>query len=342
MRKCCFRVFIWCAVILMTGCVQYGKESDRKNVTDSVTITLAELNAQIEDNRNNGDLYNRRARLYLNDLQFDKAYQDIRKALSLDENNPSYYITLSDIQLFTGQSQSCLEALNKAIALDPSSREARLKLAKLHLILRNYSATFQVLNGMISQDAFNPQAYFVRAIAFLEKGDTSRAVNDLMKAVDQDQQYFDAYMQLGELFTLKNDPLGEGYLSNALRIRPGNKEALYMLGLYYQNTGRYEKAFQTYDRLSAIAPGFRNAPYNRGYIYLVYLNDFPRAVDEFTKAILIDSGYTDAWFNRGYAQELLGNIPEAYRDFRKTLELDINNEKAIQGLNRLDKVTVRK
>ncbi|MFH1159626.1 MAG: tetratricopeptide repeat protein [bacterium] len=327
---------------IFSGCGFDQPKSDQDNGSDSAAITLVRLNEDIEKDRKNPDLYNQRSKFYLNDLEFDKALKDINTAISLNEKNPAFYITLSDIQLFLGQSQSCMDALNQALSLDPADDEARLKLAKLYLILKNHSRTFQVLNEMIKQDEYNPKAYFLRAIALLEKGDTTRAVGDLMKAADQDQQYFEAYLQLGELFSLSNDPLAEGYMTNALRIKPASKEALYMLGMYYQNTGQYDKAFITYDRLSKAAPDFRNAPYNKGYIYLVYLNDFPKAIDAFTNAIRIDSGYVDAWFNRGYAFELNGQLKEAYKDYQKTLGLDVNNERAIEGLNRLDKSALRK
>ncbi|MBN1198718.1 MAG: tetratricopeptide repeat protein [Bacteroidales bacterium] len=326
----------FCLVIFFEGCTPPQPVQEKSTAVDSTALYLEELNQSILDHERDPVLYNQRAKLFLREKEFDKALKDINKAISLDDKNPDYYITLSDIQLLLGQTENCLTALNRAAALDPEGREARLKMAQLFLILRNYTATFRVINELLSLDAYNPRAYFLRAIAYMEQGDTAKAVGDLMKAVDQDQLYIEAYMQLGELFSLRNDPLAEGYLLNALRVQPDNKEALYMLGMYYQNTGQYEKALQTYNRLSVAAPGFRNALYNKGYIYLVYLTDFPKAIEAFTDAIRIDPDYTDAYFNRGYAYELNHQPDLAYKDYKTTLKLDVNNSRAIEGLNRLD------
>lgn len=329
--------FTWLILFLIiAGCNPGTRSGDGSQSLDSTELTISKITSEIEADNRNPELYNRRASLYFTEHDFDKALKDINQAISIDDKVPYFYLTLSDIQLFMGQTDNCLASLNHAIALDPLNQEAHLKLAKLYLILRDYEATNRVLGDMIASDAYNPQAYFLRAISLLERGDTARAVSDLMKAVDQDQQYFDAYMQLGELFSIRKDPLAEGYLTNALRIRPDNKEALYLLAMHYQGTEQFELALQTYERMASVYPGFSYAPYNMGYIYLVHLTDFPQAIEAFTEAIQIDSGYTDAYFNRGYAFELNGQLDRACEDYEKTLKLDVNNPRAIAGLNRID------
>ncbi|MFH1937719.1 MAG: tetratricopeptide repeat protein, partial [Bacteroidota bacterium] len=195
--------------VLFSGCGPAQPTSDDRSSADSAQLYLTELNKAISENDQNPDLYNKRAQLFLLEREFDKALKDINRAISLNDKNPEYYLTLSDIQLLMGQTDNCMTALNRASALNPNDQEARLKLAKLYLILHNYAATHRVINELITRDEYNPQAYFLRAIASLETGDTARAVGDLMKAVDQDQQYYDAYMQLGELFSLRKDPLAE-------------------------------------------------------------------------------------------------------------------------------------
>ena len=61
-------------------------------------------------------------------------------------------------------------------------------------------------------------------------------------------------MQLGELYAVKKDQLAELYLKNALNLRPLSREALYMLGMFYQETGRYDKAIATFKEALAMIP----------------------------------------------------------------------------------------
>ena len=318
------------------------KEKQSSVVIDPSKTTLADLNKQIAGNSSDPELYNKRALFYLLDHDFDKAFQDVNRAISLSPSNPEYYITLSDIYLLQGQTKNCEESLTKAISLDPKSNEALLKLAKLNLILKEYPATFDFVKKALNVDPVNPRAYFIRAIALLEKGDTVRAADDLKKAVDQDQGFFDAFLELGELYSIKRDKLAADYLRNALNIRPESKEALYLLGMFYQENDQYDKALETYAVLGKIDTTFKNAPYNTGYIYLVYLKDFQQAARFFSQAIQKDPGYAEAYYNRGYAYELSGQYDKARSDYKMTLKLKTNYQKAIDGLNRLDQIKLKK
>jgi len=334
-------------ILSLVSCKFENKDSDKEKrsdsaISDPTKTTLADLNKQIAGNSSDPDLYNKRAVFYLIDHDFDKAFQDINRAISLSPSNPLYYITLSDIYLLQGQTKNCGESLAKAISLDPKNNEALLKLAKLNLVLKEYPATFEYIKKALNVDPVNPRAYFIRAIALLEKGDTVSAADDLKKAVDQDQEFFDAYLELGELYSIKKDKLASDYLRNALNIRPESKEALYLLGMYYQENNQFDKALETYAILGKIDTTFKNVPFNTGYIYLVYLKDFQQAARFFSQAIRKDPGYAEAYYNRGYAYELSDQSDKARSDYKMTLRLKTNYQKAIDGLNRLDKKKQKK
>jgi len=335
-------VYFFVLFLTLLSCNRGGGEFKPKNAADSARIALESLNQKIAEDVENSSLYLARSRFYLTDHQFDNALKDINRAISLYPKNPDQYVTLSEIYLLMGQIQNSTDALTKAINLDPVNKLALLKMAKLNLIIRDYPKTFAYIQKTLSVSDVNPEAYFTRAIAFLENGDTNKAVIDLLKAVDQNQGYYEAYMQLGELYSIKKDAIAADYLKNALALRPNSKEALYLLGMFYQETNQYYKAIEVYKRLQKADTTFRNAPYNIGYIYLVYLRDFPLAISFFSAAIKRDPGYFEAYFNRGYAQELMGAYDKAYADYQQTLKIKVNYPNAVDGLNRLDRLKIRK
>jgi len=331
------------AVAFFPSCTgSADRQAGKLTGEDSVRHGIEQLTQQIREDQTDPELYNKRAQLFLYKRQFDQALQDVQKAISISGDRPGPYITLADIYLLMGRPDDSRESLKKALTFDPENTAALLRLGKLYLIVRDYQNCYTTISRLLAIDDGVAPAYFIRAVGLLEQGDTLRAVDDLKKAVDKDQEYYEALVQLGALYSMKKDPLSEMYLKNALALQPQSREALYMLGMYYQETMKYDLALSTYQRLEKSDTAFREASYNQGYICLVYLKDFPRAAKFFTEAIRKDPEYYEAWFNRGYAYELSGDYKKAYTDYRKSLKIKVNYDKAIEGLNRLDKTAVPK
>ena len=80
---------------------------------------------------------------------------------------------------------------------------------------------------------------------------------------------------------------------------------------------------------------YKFAHYNIGYIYLVYLKNYKKAVTNFSNAITCDPKYAEAYYNRGFSYELMKDFKNAKADYKNALDLKTNYQKAIDGLNRI-------
>ena len=60
-------------------------------------------------------------------------------------------------------------------------------------------------------------------------------------------------------------------------------------------------------------------------------NNYHLAVDEFTKAIQLDSQHGEAYFNRGLAHYFLNKQNESLSDYSKAIELDSQDSDAYNG-----------
>lgn len=304
---------------------------------DDTTVTVIErLNRLIASDSTNPDHYYQRSLYYLDKKELNQALSDIGKAIQYDDKNSSYFVTLSDVYLAMGRIPSCLEALKKAESLDPANISALLKMAEVYLYLRDYTNVQDYTKRALEIDRNSPTAYFIRGYAALEQDDTSLAVRNFQRTVDLDQNHYGACIQLGGLFSAKNPALAAGYFQSAIRIDPNRPEGYYLLGFLYQEQENVDKAIATYEKLIVIAPEYKEAYYNLGYVNLVYTNDFEASVRYFSQAVLLDPKYTDAFFNRGYSYELMGDLVNARKDYIQALEITPNYENAIDGLNRLD------
>lgn len=326
-------------ILMLSACHSKPKELViTANSASDLAKEIVVLNQEIAGDSLNAALYNKRAQLYIKAEKLNNALSDVNKAMVLDSKMPAAYITLSDIYLLQGKPGNALEALQKSIAIDAKYTESYIKLARLYLIMKDYPKTTENINKALNLEPGNAQAYFLKGFVWEENGDTTKAIESYQKAVELNQKYYEAYIQLGSLYSAKNNSLAAGYFNSALNVKPDSKEALYLLGMYYQENDQPDQALGIYNRMISVDSADKIAYYNSGYVKLVYLKKFKEAAGLFSKAIKIDPAYADACFNRGYCYELLGDIPKARADYEKVLKLTPNDPKAIEGLNRLDKI----
>lgn len=332
-----FFVIIMLILAGYTSCIQKNESTSDSHTTPEPTDEiLNKITRTIEANPNDDKLYIERANYYLAIDSVTLALRDITLAIDINNQNPDHYIILSEAYLALGNPDRCLEGLEKALEISPKNQEALLKKAQLFLIMRQYDKTYETIKELIAIDNFNPMAYYIRSFALLEQGDTANAIRNLMVAIDQKQDYFEAFVQLGIIYSSQKNPRAADYLLTAIELKPESPEAYYHLGLFFQENGEPEKAIEIYNNILNIEPRFIFAIYNLGYIYLVYFKEFGNAVNYFNRVLEIDPGNFEALYNRGYAYELMGKTESAKDDYREVLELKTNYKLAIEGLNRLE------
>lgn len=324
-------------IFSLASCTEQSRKTGQSGGTaDSTVNELTVLTNDVVRNAGKVDPYLNRAMYYVRNEMFNEALQDVNKALSIDENDYRVYLTLSDVYLNSGKMQRALDALKKASLLSPEVAEVDVKTARLYLTMSDYKQTFNSLRKALSKDKKNAEAFFISGLANEEMGDTLKAIDSYQQAVEFNKAHYDALKQLGILFSIKKDKLAIDYLRNASRLKPDKPEALYVLGMFYQDNGEPDKSLSVYEEILQIDSSFKLAWYNKGYVQMVYKQDYKEAVRSFTRAYEYDNTYTDALFNRGYAYELSGDRVKARKDYEQVLALEVNNERAIAGLNRLD------
>ncbi len=324
-------------VFLLMLAILSCKDNQKKEGKNNQIDQLAVISEKIQKDPNNAILYHSRAKLYIEKKEINQALGDINKAIQLNDNKPEFYLTLSDIFFAMVEISKSKDALLKAISLDNQNIEAYLKLAELNLYLKQYDETFKYTDKVIEIEKLSAKAYFIKGFASKEKGDTSKAVSNFLKSIEMNPDYYDAFMQLGLLFSIKKNKIAKDYLNSALNLKPNSIEAHYALGMFNQETGNYSDAIKSYENIIALDKNYKEAYYNIGFINLVYLHNYKKAIDYFTLSISIDKAYAEAYYNRGYAYEMSNDITNARADYKIAIDLRANYDKPIEGLNRIDK-----
>jgi Tfp pilus assembly protein PilF len=114
-------------------------------------------------------------------------------------------------------------------------------------------------------------------------------------------------------------------------------KAHYQLGVSYLNDNNIQPAFVEFQKALELNPDDKETLNAIGVIYLLKLEDYPRAIEFLQKALRLDRNYSEAWNNLGVAYERTGKYNEAVEAYKAALLNTFyrNPEKALNNLGRV-------
>ncbi len=330
-------IFFYFSLNLVLIACNPKKSSEQNTIApiDSIPSELADINKKIYADPKNPVYYHERAKYYFGKKDIKSAASNMKVVMDLDSTKAIYLITLADIYFVQNKTLLAKNTLENAISKEPNNDVALVKLAELYLYVRKYDQSMELLNRALKANKTNAKAYFIKGYVFKEKGDTIKALSSFQTAIEQDQDYYNAYMQMGLLFSAKKNPLALQYFNNALNIDPKSEEAIYAIGMFFMETGDYNKSIIQFTNLLKLNPKNTDAHFNLGYIHFKYLKVYQQAIKHFNDAINVDPNFERAYYMRGLCYETLGDIARAKSDYGKALQIDPQYELANEGLKRV-------
>ncbi|MDD4645988.1 MAG: tetratricopeptide repeat protein [Bacteroidales bacterium] len=328
--------------LVLNSCKNTANNDKKTGNSQAAAISSDSLNIQnldklIREKPKSPDLFAQRASLYAQRKNYTQALTDITIALKMDSTKPAYFVTQAEYYIFNGEPNSAKKALNACLSKYKDNTDAMLKLAEIHLYLKEYGQSKILLNQVLLINNDLAQIFFLQGLIALENNDTLGAIKSFQVTIEKEPDYYAAYIQAGKLYALKNNDLAIQYLKSAIDLQPTMYEAHYLLALYYQEHNYLAEAHQEYEYISTQIDSTAADPYyNRGYIEMVYKNNYSEAVKWFDKAISRDPANANAWYNRGFSNELDGKLTAAKSDYKKAMDLQSNFPLAIKGLNRIE------
>lgn len=293
------------------------------------------LNDQIKANPNDGDLYLERAEIKKNRDDYQGALYDVDRALRTDSLKGEFLIFKANLFKLTGQRAKHKNYLEEIIQKNPDVLDAYFDLGYLYLIAENYEKAYDLANRALRKDVNYAPGYFLKGLAYKDEGNYKMAVSSFQTAIEQDVDYYDGYVELGLLYALAEDELALAYYNNAIAIDSTKIDAFYNKGMYLQANGRYREALDAYEAILQFNPSFYNAYYNRGFVYLEYLQQNDSAAINFGEAIRLNPMNQKAYYNRGLAHERNLEYTLAQNDYKKALEIKPDFDLAARGMSRI-------
>ena len=172
---------------------------------------------------------------------------------------------------------------------------------------------------MVNQEEIMRQ--ITAAVDLHNKGALSQAEAIYRNVLAIEAENFHALRFLGCLCRAKGSfSEGISLLLRAVKIRPGDKDALYNLANLYMDSKDHENAVETFERCLVLESEFAEALVGLGWS-LLEIGRLDDSCNALIKAVKINPALFQAWMNLGNTLKHMGRIPDAIRSYRKAIEL---------------------
>ena len=340
------RIFFLFSLFLFS-CVS---EKENPNKFNHVT-EIVKISQFIENDITNDSLYVIRAEINIKKQNYQEALKDLNQAVILDSTNGYAHYLIGDILLdlakqIKGTENSLLLALqhfNNSILLESNLAYSYQKAGEIMLYLAsskdiyNFSEAIDLLikSSIINDKIF--KTYDLLGYCYMEIGDYKNSINSYQKSISLNPGNEEAYLQIGNLFSMNYDLNAVEYYEKVIELNPKNRIAQYNIGILYQNNQMYLESQESYHKLFDGTEDkiYSDANFNLGFIFMEDLNDFKNAINYFADAVRVNPNYYTAYYSMGLCYQSFGDIKNAEKFYRKSLDIYPDYELSIKSLNKL-------
>jgi tetratricopeptide (TPR) repeat protein len=252
-----------------------------------------------------------------------EALEDLTEIISSAPIYALIYKRRGDIYYSQSKNDLALADYNQAIKLNPKYSYAYQRRGWVYFYQKQTQLPLPEFEKAIEVDPTNGEAYYGKGSFHYELKQYDLALAEYTKAIEFDPKHSNAYNDRGTVYQYQKNQasLALNDYNNALSLNPFNKYAYNNIGNLQENAQLYDKAVETFTKLILIDPKFNGAYVKRGKNYL-NLNMIDLALADFNKAIAQNPNDIDAYFHRGRAYFNLDQFDLAIASYTKAIEID--------------------
>jgi tetratricopeptide (TPR) repeat protein len=185
---------------------------------------------------------------------YDSAKTALLRSLEYKTDYINTYLELGFACNKLKQADEAISYFNKAIALDAKSHIPYNGIAEVYRdTKKDIDMAISWYQKTLAVKADERKACFGMGYCYNSKGLYNDAIRYLRKAIEQENTYTAAYVELGySYYMTNNNTLAEANLQKALELNSKNENARYYLGLIYINQKNKTKAQQMADELKSL------------------------------------------------------------------------------------------
>jgi len=294
----------------------------------------SKLTDSIHQNSSDPELYYRRGVLLFKNSNSLPALADLKKAWSLDKRE-IYATNISNI-LLEEKPDSAILFLQEALKIIPSSVTLHINLIQAYADQHKTDEALAICDLVLGQHPDQVGVLMMKSDLQDQKNDTSGALRSLEQAyllapANEDLCYSLAFKYAQD----KNSRalvLCDSLIRNDTISK--NAEPFYFKGVYYTNINEKPKALDQFNKAIENDYTFLDAYMDKGRIQFEQ-KKYDDAAKVFQLALKVSAGYADAYFWLGKCQEALGQKEDAKLNYQRAYGLDKSLTEAKDAADKL-------
>ena len=238
-----------------------------------------------------------------------------------------------------GELENALDQFREATNLDRTNVAAKLGLSETLALQGNDRLEKELPKDAkalfleaLQYDPKNSAAYFGLGEVYGELDQTSDAINNYERALENNKGLTEIYVPLGILYFQTGEiAKADDMLTKAVAASPERAETQYFFGLVRASQGKNEEAVEAFKKARTIDPNYAES-FGRLGDTLVVLKRQSEAIPEYQKAVALKNNYFEAWFGLGGALYDTGNYPDSLTAFTNAKRIKNDSWETYAGL----------
>ena len=217
----------------------------------------------------------------------------------------------------------------------PKNTRALVALATTYAQQGDNERAFYHINEALRVDKRYRDAYVLKGSIYLSVGNRALAKSSYQTAIDQDPDFYEAYIFLGDLHMQDGEKICIEYYMTAVQLRPSSMDAMYSLAYGYQQFNESEKALQIYRKMAKKEDTFSMAYFQQGWIKQFQQHQIDSAMHFYNIALQKEPRFVEAWHNLGMCYSQKGDRSMALQAYSKALQYDPEFKLSREAANKL-------
>lgn len=266
--------------------------------------------------------------------RFPEMIEELRKTVSLDQNNLEARIKLGNYYLVGGRGRADVIAeserlAKEVLAKNPNHIEGHILMGSVLFAQQQKDQAFAELNRAIEIDPSRVESYLSMAKFYLVSREMQKAEELYKRAIQVNASLPVAHTEYGKFLSQANRPAeAEAEFRKAVELGPTDRNARFVLASYYLVNRQFDKAEEAYKALASLDS---NKPENAAVLADFYsaINRSDDAVRIYKDILSKSPDYLQGRYRLGEILLTKGDTQGANAQIDEILKKDKNDRQAL-------------